>query len=215
MPMLAGQAHPNGPEKRPVAERTIRIQGKTQDCVLTLAYPKPDDIVDWAPKGSYNATDPYPIPLTLVYEYRGHFWQGVFGGVTVEIKINSRKPDSPPWKDLESLLEGIRIQRVAHNHATKNNPPESRQEWMEPTLTQLNGFPCVQQYVFKGKNPKGEWHYYFPLGEDHAVELMIWLVDNSDRPGLTQSDWRPRAEAFANRLLSTVRVRMEPKASQR
>ena len=215
MPMFAGQAHPNGPENRPFVERTIRIQDKAQDCVFSLAYPKPDDIVDWAPKGLYNAADPYPTPLTLVYQYRGYFWQGVFGGVTLELKINSRKPDQPKWEGLESLLEGVRIQRIAHNKVTKNNPPESRQEWMEPVLSQLNGVQCVQQYVYKGSNPKGEWHYYFPLGDDHAVELIMWLVDNSNRPGLTKSDWQPRAEAFANRLLSTVRIRMEAKPTQK
>ncbi len=215
MPMFAGQAHPSGPEKRPFAERTITVQGNTKDCVLTLGYPKPDDIVDWAPKGSYSAMDPWRIPLTLVYEYRGHFWQGVFGGVLFTVKINARKEASKPWTDLESLLEGVRIQRIAHNQATKNNHPENRQEWMEPVQAQLNGIPCVQQYIYWGNDPKGYWLYYFPFEEDHALELEVRMVDNSNRPGLTQSDWRPRAEEFAKRLLSTVKVRVEPIVSQK
>lgn len=209
MPIFAGQAHPNGPENRPFAERTIAIQGKTRICTLTFGHPKPDDIVDWTSNGHYDATRAHATMLDLTYEYRGHFWQGVFGSVVLSMRTNVRKPDSPPWNDLQSILEGVRIQRLAHNRATKNNHPDGRQEWLEPILSKLNGIPCIKQYVYWGNDPKGEWLYYFPIDEDHVLELSIWLVDNGNRPGLTQSDWRPRAEAFANHLLSTVRVSVE------
>jgi hypothetical protein len=223
MPLFASPAHPNGPEERTFTERTIRILGKKEDIVLTFAYPQPDDVVDWTQGGSYNASTPFPFPLALRFEYKGYFWQGVFGTVGFDVKINRRKPDSynkgqqetMPWRDIDALLQGIRAQAIAHNQATKNERLENRQEWMEPYLSQLNGIPCIQQYVQLGNHPKERTHYYFPFEEDHALEVIIRLVDNSDRPGLTNSDWRPRAEAFANRLLSTVKVSVKPKDSQK
>jgi hypothetical protein len=224
--MLAGQAHPNGPEKRPFAERTIRVQGKTQDCTLTLAYPKPDDMVDWTTGDIYDVAKPHATTLLIHFDYKGFFWQGVFGGVTLEIKIDARKSDSPPWRDLASLLERVRIKTKERNErAKKSNDldvklhPNSRhdQEWMEPALSQLNGIPCVQQFVRgnKAKVAKDECYYYFPFDEDHALVLGVVLVDNSDRPGLTQSNWYPRAEGFANQLLSRVRVHVESRAIQK
>jgi hypothetical protein len=108
------------------------------------------------------------------------------------------------------LLQGIRIYANNRNEVTKNGPFETRQLWRDPFLSQLNGIPCVQQYVSNGKNLNAEWHYYFLFEDDYALEVIIQMVDNSTRPGLTQSDWRPRAEAFGTKLLSTVKVRVEP-----
>jgi hypothetical protein len=233
MPPLAAQAHPTGPEKRPFTERTVRIQGKVMDCVLTIIYPKPDDIVDWTQNNYYDVTNNYPVPLLLDYEYRGHFWQGVFGSVTLEIKIIARKPDLPPWKDLDSLLTGIRIKTKERNEkANKSNElgkklhPQSHrdQEWLDPLLSQVNGVPCIQQNVRGNftKDAKDECYYTFLFEEDFALQVGIRLADNSDRPGfwgggskLTSSDWRPRAEGFAKRLLSAVKVRVESKTFQR
>jgi hypothetical protein len=209
MPLFAGEAHPNGPEDRPFAERTIQTQGKARNIFLTLAFPKPDHIVDWAPNGFYSAADPFPYPLTLTFDYTGYFWQGVFGRVGFDVKINKRKPDLMPWTDLESLLQDIRIQMLDHNLVTKNDTSENHRKWEEPSLSQLNGIPCVQQYVSKGNHSNAERHYYFLFEDDYALEVIIEMVDNSTRPGLTQSDWRPRAEAFGTKLLSTVKVRIE------
>lgn len=209
-PLLAGEAHPSGPEGRPFSERTVRIQGKTNDILLTLSFPKPDEIVDWTVDGSYNAADRFPRPLTLRFEYKGHFWQGTFGSVGLDVKIDSRKQDSTPWKDLETLLQSVRLRQIAHNQATKGEVSRSREELMEPFLSQLNGNPCVQQYVQIGVNPKEEARYYFLLDDDHALEVVLLFVDNSDRPGLTKSDWRPRAVGFSNQLLSRVKVVTTP-----
>jgi len=215
MPLFAAPAHPSGPEDRTFTERTIWIQGEVKDIFLTISYPKPDDIVDWTKQGSYDASDSFPFPLTLSFEYKGHFWQGVFGTVGFQVKIKKGKADLMPWKDMDALLQGVRTHQIARNQVTKNDTSKSRQVWMEPVLSQLNGIPCIQQYVQVGSNPMGETHYYFPFEEDHALEVVILMVDNSDRPGLTNSDWRPRAEAFANRLLSTVKVSVKPKDSQK
>ena len=212
LPMAAGQAHPKGPEKRSFIERTIKVQGETRTCILTLAYPKPDDVVDWTKGGSFDAADPFPFPLTLRFDYDGHFWQGVFGSVGLDVSINKNKNGSPAWKDIPSLLEGIRLEQVALNKIDENDKPNRRQawqEWMDPIASQLNGTPCVQQSVRVSNDSKGETIYYFPLEDNYAIEIEIIMVDNTDRPGLTQSDWRPRAEAFATSLLSTVRVHVD------
>lgn len=210
MPLFAGQAHPSSSENSPFNERTIRIHGEEKDLVLTFAYPKPDDIVDWTTNGHYDASNTFGVPLTLVFEYRGHFWQGVFGNVIFDVKINTRRPDSMPWKDMDSLLLGVHSQQISHNKKTEGDHSESRQEWLDPFLSELNGAPCIQQYVKWGDDVKKEKVTYFSFDENHAIEIHVRLVDNSNRPGLTQSDWRPRAEAFASKLLSTVKVHLEP-----
>lgn len=209
MPLFGGQAHPKGPEGRPFAERTITIHGRTQDCVLTLSYPQPDDIADRVQNG-YYVKDKWDSPFGLEYNYRGHFWQGDFGTLDFSLIIECRVQDSPPWKDMESLLKGIPLQHAAHNQKQKNYPPKDRQEWMEPSLSQLNGIPCVQQYVYRGFDPKGEWLYYFPIDEDHVLVLSFWFVPNRIPGQSAESDWRPRAEALANQILATVRVRWKP-----
>lgn len=206
MPILAGQAHPSGPESRPFSERTIVIQDGATNFIMKFGYPKPDNIVDWTTQDRYKASDSYSVPLVLHYDYRGHFWQGILGGVTFEVIIKTRKNNMKSWSDINSLLYEITNEREKNNIITKGNRAEDRQEWMEPVKSDLNGVPCIRQYVFWGNDPKGEWHYYFPFDENHAIELKIALVDNSDRPGAPRSDWRSRAEAFANRLLSTVYV---------
>jgi hypothetical protein len=224
--MFAGQAHPNGPEKRPASERTIRVQGKGQDFILSLVYPKPDDTVDWTLNGVYDVAKPHATIVLIHFDYKGFFWQGVFGGVTLELKILARKPGSIPWRDLESLLDGIRIKTNERNERAKNSNELGRklqpashhdQEWMEPVISQLNGVSCVKQFVRgnKVREAKDECYYYFPFEEDCALMLGVVLVDNSERPGLTQSDWRPRAEGFANELLSKARVRIESRTNQK
>lgn len=213
MPVLAGQAHPRGPENRPFAERTVIIYGDTRDCVLSLGYPQPDgDIVDWTSNGHYDAVRAKPgLPMLMFdYEYRGHFWQGDFGDVSVTIETIARKPDYPPWKDLESLLQGIRLQNVICNEVAKHDRSDVREERLEPFVSELNGIPCVRQYVSWGYDPQGKWLYYFPIDEDHALILFVEFVDNKI-PGQPPSDWRPRAEAFANRLLATVQVHWKPR----
>jgi hypothetical protein len=209
MPILAGEAHPSGPEDRPFADRTLQVRGVAHDIFLSLSFPKPDDGVDRASNGFFSAaSDPSPVPLMINFDYRGYFWQGVFGAVGFDVRIKRREPDAMPWKDLESLQQGIRIQSIALNQARKNDNSESRQQWAEPFLSQLNGVPCVLQFVSAGNDPKHEWRYYFQFEDDYALEIRVTMVDNSTRPGLVQSDWRPRAEAFANKLLSTVKVRI-------
>lgn len=210
IPLLAAPSHPSGPEGRTFNDRTIRIQGKEQELVVTFAYPKPDEIIDWASNGRYVASN-YSAVLSLRYDYKGYFWQGVFGRVGFDmIVVKPRPPDAVPWKDLNSLMMALRAHWIARNEATKNERSETRQLWMEPSLSQLNGTPCVQEHVTDGNDPNGELHYYFLIDEDHALDIVVKMVDNSTRPGLPKSDWRPRAEVFAAKLLATVRVRYMP-----
>jgi hypothetical protein len=216
MPVFAGPAHPSGPEGRPFIERTIRIQGKTQNVFLSLAHPKTDPIgttngtLDFAPDGFIDAATNRPRFLMLRFSYQGFFWQGVFGSVGLDVVIRTRKPDTASWKTLDDLMQWRRSTQLESNEASKNESSKSRQEYSDPVISELNGTPCVQQYLSHGEEKNAESRHYFPIDEDHAVEVTIKLVDNSDRPGLTESDWRPCAEAFAAKLLATVRVRTGP-----
>ena len=210
MPAFAGLAHPSGPEDRPFTERTIRILGTKEDAFVTLAYPKPEDIVDRSSNGSYSVSSPFSSALYLWYEYRGYFWQGKYGTVIVDVQLIKRTPNAEPIKDLNALLQAVRIRSNLRNGMTKG-PPESRQVWGEPFVSQLNGIPCVQQYMDWGTYLKVDRSYFIPMEEDQALEIQISVVDNSDIPGKPPSDWLPRAEAFVSQLLSTVKVRVEAK----
>jgi hypothetical protein len=210
MSMIAGQVHPNGPEKRLFADRVIRVLGEHQDCVISLAYPKPDEIVDWTTNGIYDVRKPHATTLLLHFNYKGHFWQGVFGGVTFEIKTTNKIKNIAPISRIENVLEAVRTTTKERNERAQK---KSGSEWMEPIITHINGTPCIQQNVRgnKARDPRDESYYYFPIDENNVLVLGMILVDNSDRPGLPQSDWHSRAEAFANQLLSKVQVRLEEK----
>ena len=206
MPLFAGSVHPKGPEDRPFTQRTLTFHGKTRDCMLTISYPKPDDLGDRVGNG-YYVTEKWDSPFGLHYEYRGRFSR-LFATLSFSLIIDPRRPESPPWKDMESLLRGVQIERIARNEKTKNNPLEMRQQWQEPSKSELNGIPCIKQYVYRGDDPQGECLYYFLIDEDHALLISIYFVNNNT-PGTPESDWRPRAEAFAGRILETVRIRWE------
>jgi len=210
MPLFAGKAHPKGPEGRPFTEHSMTFRGDGKNCVLTLSYPKPDDIGDRV-HGSYQV-DGFDSPFALFYNYRGHFWQGEFGSLAIGLYIIPRPAKSPPWKDIDSLLKGIQMKRTSDNKETSGNSPEARQEWMEPFLSQINGIPCVQQYVYRGFDPKGEWLYIFPIDENHALEISFHFIRNRIPGQPDKSDWRPRAEELAKRILATVKVHGEKTA---
>jgi len=206
MPLLASGAHPRGPQDLDFSERVLIINGKDKGISLTLAFPKPDEIVDWTVGGEVDANETFSRALTLRFRYKGYFWQGVFGTVGLDVNIKSRKGELEPWKNFNNLLDSVSLNQRVRNQATFNENSKSRREWKDPFLSQLNGTKCVQQYVQVGYQAKDEIHYYFLLDDDHALEIVFLLVDNSDRPGLGPSDWRPRAEEFLNRLLSEIKV---------
>jgi hypothetical protein len=212
--IFASDAHPKGPENRPFMGRTMRIQTNTHNCFLTLAYPKAEEVFDRAPDNVYNAWEPNKdlllSVLSLDYEYRGYFWQGVFGDVSFEVKMEKREAGSPPWTTLEALREDLNVGRLPYNQNQRENPPEGRGERQEAEQVDLNGTQWIRQYESSNTDPREHWYYYLPLEEDYALKLHFWLVDNSHRPGLTRSDWHERAEAFAKKLLATVKVRVEP-----
>lgn len=211
MPVFAGLVHPSGPEERPFTERNIRILGTKQDALVTLAYPKPEEFVDHTSGGKYSVSSSPSSVLYLWYEYRGYFWQGKYGTVILDIKFINRKVDAEPIKELNALLQAVRTRSNMRNERTKGDLGDTRQVWSEPFVSQLNGVPCVQQYVDWGKNMKGDGLYYIPFEDNQALEIQISISDNSDTPGKPPSDWRTRAEAFANRLLSSVKVQLEIK----
>lgn len=210
LPAFAGPAHPSGPEDKPFTERTIRLQGRENYALITLAYPTPDVFVDWVVNGNYYASNPHGWPLSVDFEYQGYFWQGVFGSVTFDVIIEARNPESPPWVDVETLREWIRNRGDARNQKNKGAPADVLTQYLNPFVAQLNGIPCIAEDVHWGYDKTAERNYYFPFDENHAIRIGLRMVDNSNRPGMPESDWRERAQVFGARLLSTVRVLVKP-----
>ncbi|WP_395010974.1 hypothetical protein [Undibacterium sp.] len=209
MPLFASQAHPNGPKEEGFVERTIRIQGAKNHIDVTLAYPQFGDFVDHVKYGKHSVTEKNPTFLLLDFPYTGYFWQGVFGRVGLDLDVYKRKSREDPWTNWESLFQTILLVQREQNVKAQENTSNSefRELWNEPFMSELNGVTCIQQNVTVWTRENEKRFFYFLLDEDNAVKIELQLVDNSDRPGLTKSDWRPRAESFANRLLSTVKVK--------
>lgn len=176
------------------------------------------------------------LVFNVDYPFRGHFWQGIFGSVDIRVEVVKRERHlefDPRFehKPIPSIIEGSRnwnglIQRPwdsledvrrfweewnAYTNAEqiKSNRPEGRQISAPPVILNLNGTFCVQIIESKGRNIRDVRKQYFLLEPDSQVELSVELTDNSDRPGLTASDWRPRAEAIADKILQGVKVRIE------
>lgn len=210
VPAFAGPAHPSGPENMPFNERTIRLQGRENYALITLAYPTPDVDGDKVINGIYYASNPHGWPLSVDFEYRGYFWQGVFGSVTFDVIIEARNPESPPWADVETLREWIRNRGNERNQKNKGAPAEVLTQYLYPLVTQLNGVACIEEDVHWGYEKTAERNYYFPFDESHAIRIGLRFVNNSNRPGMPESDWRERAEVFGARLLSTVKVLVKP-----
>jgi len=205
----ADPVHPKGPEGRPFKERTIEFQGGGHRAVLTLAYPDPDEIVDWVSDGNFDVYGQYRPPLGLNFNFTGHFWQGIFGRVGLDVDLLRNKPGEPDWNSLSDLLVALREKQAHANYLSKGDTSVSRETRLDPVMTELNGIPCIQENIGIGNYPNEKLRYYFLFNKDRAVELVFSLIDNSDRPDLPESDWRQRAEALRSKLLVTVRFHTE------
>lgn len=172
------------------------------------------------------------------YPFRGHFWQGIFGSVFIGIEVVKRakklefdprfqaKPDPMvtegarvwnelirhPWKQTGDICSFWEHWGDYQNQLqTKTNHPENRHISTQPQVVLINGIECLRIIESHGSAPRAQEMYYFLLESDCQVQLTIQLVDNSDRPGLAKSDWRPRAEALAARIIESLKVRVEPR----
>jgi len=211
----ANVAHPRGPEGSAWSERSIMFKGDTRNIRLTLAYPKPDDVVDWAPANVFDTvavTRREDTALSLAFLYNGYFWQGYFGKVRLAAAIRKRQFGTASWKDIDSFLNqeirsGIHLSAVSPSDELR----ESEEVWMQPFISQLNGTPCVQQYVYKGKIPKAITYYSIPFEDNYVLQIELSLLDNSTRPGLPPSDWLPRARVLSDQLISRVKIEVESK----
>ncbi|MFM7697454.1 MAG: hypothetical protein ACKO5X_02325, partial [Limnohabitans sp.] len=124
--------------------------------------------------------------------------------------IEARNPESPPWVDVEQLRKWIHNRGKERNQKNKGAPADVLRQYMNPFVTQLNGISCIEEDVHWGYDKTAERNYYFPFDENHAIRIGLRMVNNSNRPGMPDSDWRERAEAFGQRLLSTVKVLVKP-----
>jgi len=191
-----------------MSERTIAISCLDRRFLLTWRYPAPDDIVDWTSENKYDCSKPHATMLDIVYEYNGHFWQGLLGRLHIASKTISRKSNLPAWDSLDSLSRSLIIERadwVARNQANSNDPPL---QYHDPILFTLNDIPCLQQYIPRVEDTKAECQYYFLLDTDHALRISVIFADNNI-PGQPQSDWRSRAEALASSILSSINIQQE------
>ncbi len=117
-----------------------------------------------------------------------------------------------PWDSKEDVLKLWQASvHMSNQDQRVSNAPEDRQLSDAPVIRTDFGTPCVQVLRTRSEGgPKDDRQYYFLFEPDYQIQLTIELVDNSDRPGLTKSDWRPRAEAIADKILQSVKVRVEP-----
>lgn len=194
-----------GPEDRKSVERRIVFDRESKHVSLVIQHPETDETVDFVVDGHYTVPSPRTWPVSLRWDFRGYFWQGNFGSVRLDVKIKARDTTAGRWGTIDGLLIGLREESIARNLIASASPQQSRQEWLEPYISSLNGVPCIQQYMQLGVDKKAEWLYFFPFDDNFAIELRIVMVDNSKRPGVSASDWRIRADAFAERLLGSIR----------
>lgn len=236
MPLLSMDAHPNGPEKRPFSERTLVLRGQTHQAILSFAHPAPEDSVDWTDRGLFwvgHTRNPTPPWIYWAgFDYKGWFWQGRFGSVGISVILDARQPHEAPWSSPEIFFHTVQMRTKDWNNENKlkleqtqrmvnvgelpktTKLSDSDQERTAPKWVEVNGVRWAFQYENSGTDPKDFRWYTFPIDADTAVKIRLKLTDNSHRPGLTKSDWRPRAEAFAQRLLSTIKIRIEPNPPQ-
>jgi len=121
------------------------------------------------------------------------------------VRILRNKSGAPEWTNLKDLLMSLRTRQADFNNKNKNDTSMSRQQWLDPIVVTLNGTPCIEEYVKIGDDPRGRLIYYFLFSNDRAIEIDLSLIDNSTRPGLPRSDWRPRAEALVDKLKEKIR----------
>lgn len=189
----------------------------------------------------YNAWEPggNPILYRVSYPFQGHFWQGDFGDVGFHIELVKREKQlefdpklmsrpvplvaqnartwnaliEKPWDSISVVQKFWSSWGSYTNEVQLAERPENRSASDPPLVLDSFGSPCVQVLEQRGEGrPKDIRRYYFLFEPDYQIELNIELVDGSDRPGLTKSDWRPRAEAIADKILQSVKVRVEPMA---
>lgn len=218
--LVAGGVHPKGPEDRPETTRVFQIVGSHSILHLTMTFPelRPDGsldeewVLDRTIRDRFNAWEPgiFPHVFTARFPYVGRFWQGVFGSVGFSIRIWRKDERCKEWSTLQSLHE-YRVQETLEgNQKQMLNNPSERYLRSNPEISTLNGFSYVYQTQNAGSHLKDTQYMYFLFESDCHVELELNLVDNSNRPGLTKSDWRPRAEAVMTDILRSVKVRVEP-----
>lgn len=88
----ANPVHPQGPDDKIFKNRSITFHGGDHEAVLTLSYPEPDEIVDWTHDGAVNVNDQFKPPLSINFNFTGHFWQGVFGQVGLDVDCFAISP---------------------------------------------------------------------------------------------------------------------------
>lgn len=204
---FAGVAHPSAPDDAPFKERVFEFVGDGHQASLTLAYPTPSEVVDSVgdrPFDVYRKTS--SSVMFMNFNFTGYFWQGIFGRVGLDVKIFRLDTGEAEWNTLDDLLNVLIVRRANYEKKLKGGSfLNNHTRWLNPEMSNLNGVPCVRLVVSEGDNLNAEYRYYFLLDQRHAINVTFSLIDNSGRPGLAESDWRPRAEKMREKMLAGLK----------
>jgi hypothetical protein len=145
------------------------------------------------------------------WDFRGRFWQGKVGGLTLTIGVRT-KPDSYP-KDL-TALDNLRelIQRKLEEFHLPRNEELRRKSQAEHIVTLPEGYPRItihnrEWLVYSMGGPwKDSRHYATPLTSAHYLEVGFNFVDNSKSQG-HKTTWRRDAQAVADQVAASLELR--------
>lgn len=185
---------------------TIDLSGT----ILSFQYPTACISRDFPPSASIDRLDfgppslpPLERPVRVFkkhWDYRGFFWQGVFGTLGMSINV-FRKPadfdgDITDLGTLQALLDSV----LSADYEAHNRRADPRFRVEMPDEFQLAGANSDWlSYAVGG--PIETLGYAHALDPEHYVKISFHFIDNSR--GM-KTDWRARADTLAKEVMATV-----------
>ena len=218
--LRAADVHPKGPEGRPLVVMPFVIMGKTRMMNLVFSCPElrqhsafGGDWLDDRTTGRRYDLDPsrFPLIFYIRYPFVGHFWQGEFGRIGFTITPVYMKTSEGDFSTLAGVFDYWLNAVKKGNLIQRENPVLEQALNSDPTRVEVDGVPCV--YFSKGPKayPRETEFYCIPFEKDCQIQIEFQMVDNSDRPGLVKSDWRPRGRALLDQIKSSLRIEIRSK----
>lgn len=188
------------------------------DHVLTFRYPgghsrdfpesKPlrkADIENDALYGSFH----YFVPFEQFWDYRGFFWQGVFGTLSMKVLVYRRPVDfEAKLSDHESLRALIEaIHRAGHEkfrarwEGKLEIPALELPTNYEPAGQDRGWLRYSDHHATSGATESVM--YARPLDEDHYLSIGFHFIDNSRGK---RTEWRQWAESVLINVMATLKL---------